>query len=380
MKKLFSSEMVCVGHPDKICDKIADSILDDYLLHDKDSRVAIEVSISFRRVFIMGEVSSKWVSDMEGIAREVICDIGYDNDSVGFNGRNVEVIIDVHRQSVDIFNCVNKEEIGAGDQGIIYGYASDETEYYLPLGYVLASKLSSKLEEVRKSGILPYLGMDGKMQVTVEYDGNRVSRVDSVVLSVQHDEVDMDVLRRDVEREVIRKVIPEELFIDCKLYINPSGRFVIGGPVGDSGLTGRKIVCDSYGGYARHGGGAYSGKDYTKVDRSAAYYARYVCKNLVAAGVAHRLEIQVSYAIGMSREISIYIDSFGTNQISDEKIMEVIDKFFDFSPSNMIEELDLANIRYSELSNYGHFMHSAYPMEKLDKVDKIKRYMESFFN
>lgn len=377
MKRLFSSEMVCPGHPDKVCDKIADSILDDYLSHDKDSRVAVEVCVSYKRVFIMGEVTSRWVSDVEKIVRDVICEIGYDNDRLGFNGHNVEIIIDINKQSSDISNCVNKENIGAGDQGIIYGYACNETEYYLPFAYVMVSKLASRLEEVRKNKIIPYLRVDGKMQVTVEYDDDKVVRVDTVVLSVQHDDVDIDKLRSDVEREVINKVIPQELLIDTKLLINPSGRFVIGGPVGDTGLTGRKIVVDSYGGFARHGGGAYSGKDYTKVDRSAAYYARYVCKNLVASGVADKLEIQVSYAIGVPRELAINVETFGTNKISHDKIIEVINEFFDFSPSNMIRELDLKNIKYSDLSNYGHFMHSEYPMERLDKVDKIKEYISN---
>ena len=375
MKKLFSSEMVCPGHPDKLCDKIADSILDDYLSHDKDSRVAIEVSVSYKRVFIMGEVSSRWVSDIENIARNVICDIGYDNDIFGFNGNNVDIIIDINKQSSDISNCVNKDDIGAGDQGIIYGYACDETDYYLPLGYVIASKLASRLEEVRRDNIIPYLRVDGKMQVTVEYDDDKVVRVDTVILSVQHDEIDMGLLRKDIEREVIRKVIPDDMLVNTKLYINPSGRFVIGGPVGDTGLTGRKIVVDTYGGFAKHGGGAFSGKDYTKVDRSAAYYARYVCKNLVAAGVASKLELQVSYAIGISKPISINIDAFGTNKVSYGKIMDIIDELFDFSPRNMIEELDLKNIKYSGLSNYGHFMHEDYSMERLDKVDEIRKYL-----
>lgn len=377
MKKLFSSEMVCPGHPDKMCDKIADSILDDYLLHDRDARVAIEVSISCRRVFVMGEVSSSWKCDIENIVRSVICDIGYNDDSLGFNGSNVDIIIDVNRQSSDISKCVNRSDIGAGDQGIIYGYATNETEYYLPLGYVYASKLASRLESVRKGKVIPYLGVDGKLQVTVEYDGDMVSKIDTIVLSVQHNEINMDKLRRDIENEVIKKVIPKELLVDTKMLINPSGRFVIGGPVGDSGLTGRKIVVDSYGGYAKHGGGAYSGKDYTKVDRSAAYYARYVCKNLVAAGVASKLELQVSYAIGVSEPISISIETFGTNRVSEAVIMRVIDEFFDFRPNNMINELDMKNIKYSELSNYGHFMHIVYPMERLDKVEKIKKYLNN---
>lgn len=375
MKKLFSSEMVSSGHPDKICDKIADSILDDYLAHDKDSRVAIEVCVSYKRVFIMGEVNSNWVSDIEAIARKVICDIGYDDDKLGFNGNNVEIIIDVNEQSSDIANCVNKDDIGAGDQGIIYGYACNETDSYLPLAYVLASKLASRLDYVRKNKIIPYLRVDGKMQVTVEYINNNIVRVDTIVLSVQHDEVDIEVLKKDVEKYVIREVIPGDLLFNTKFLINPSGRFVIGGPVGDTGLTGRKIIVDSYGGYARHGGGAYSGKDYTKVDRSAAYYARFVCKNLVAAGVASQLELQVSYAIGKASPICINVDSFGTNKISEDKILEVINNFFDFRPTNMINELDLKNIKYSELSNYGHFMHSDYPMERLDKVNKIRDYL-----
>ena len=375
MKKLFTSEMVCCGHPDKLCDKIADSILDDYLLHDKDSRVAVEVSVSYRRVFIFGEVTSNYLADVESIARRVIKEIGYDNNELGFNGDNVEIIVDINKQSSDISMGVDRgDDIGAGDQGIIFGYACNETEEYLPLSYVLASKLAKRVEVVRKEKIIPYLRPDGKMQVTVEYKDGKPYRVDTIVISLQHDDnIDKYLLESDIKREIIDKVIDKRMLVDTKYLINPTGRFVIGGPVGDTGLTGRKIVVDTYGGYSIHGGGAFSGKDYTKVDRSAAYYARYVCKNLVASNICSECMIEISYAIGISKPVSIYINTFGTGKISDDKILEIIDKVFDFRPSNIIKELDMKNMCYSELSNYGHFGRESSSFEKLDKVNEIKR-------
>lgn len=376
MRELFTSEMVCDGHPDKLCDKIADSILDDYLLHDEDSRVAIEVAISYRRVFIFGEVTSKHNCDVESIARRVICEVGYNNDKLGFNGNNVEIIVDINKQSVDIARGVNlADDIGAGDQGIIFGYATNETEEYLPLCYVLTSKLARRVKEVRENNILPYLRCDGKMQVTVEYKEGVPYRVDTVVISLQHDDIDMEVLREDVRREIIEKTIDKELLVDTKYLINPTGRFVIGGPIGDTGLTGRKIIVDTYGGYSVHGGGAFSGKDYTKVDRSAAYYARYVCKNLVASGICSKCMIEVSYAIGVSEPVSIYVNTFGTGIMDDNKILEIINKVFDFRPSNIIDKLEMKQMRYSELSNYGHFGRSNSSFEKLDKVDELKKYI-----
>ena len=375
MNKLFTSEMVCKGHPDKLCDYIADSILDDYLSHDKDSRVAVEVAVSYKRVFIFGEVTSNYSCNVEDIARKVINEIGYNSDELGFNGDNVEIIVDINKQSSDIAMGVNKDDdIGAGDQGIIFGYACSETDEYLPLSYVLSSKLARRVEEVRKEGIIPYLRPDGKMQVTVEYKDNKPYRVDTIVISLQHDDnIDREVLESDVKREIIDKVIDRELLIDTKYLINPTGRFVIGGPVGDTGLTGRKIVVDTYGGYSVHGGGAFSGKDYTKVDRSAAYYARYVCKNLVASGICSECMIEVSYAIGVSKPVSIDVNTFGTSKISNDKIIEIIDNIFDFRPSNIISELDMKNMCYSELSNYGHFGRENSSFEKLDKVDEIKK-------
>ena len=366
--------MVCKGHPDKLCDYIADSILDDYLSHDKDSRVAVEVAVSYKRVFIFGEVTSKYNSNVEDIARKVISEVGYNSDELGFNGNDVEIIVDINKQSSDIAMGVNKEDVGAGDQGIIFGYACSETDEYLPLSYVLSSQLARRVEEVRKEGIIPYLRPDGKMQVTVEYKDNKPYRVDTIVISLQHDDnIDREVLESDVKREIIDKVIDRELLIDTKYLINPTGRFVIGGPVGDTGLTGRKIVVDTYGGYSVHGGGAFSGKDYTKVDRSAAYYARYVCKNLVASGICSECMIEVSYAIGVSKPVSIDVNTFGTSKISNDKIIEIIDNIFDFRPSNIISELDMKNMCYSELSNYGHFGRENSSFEKLDKVDEIKK-------
>lgn len=373
MKELFTSEMVCEGHPDKLCDYIADAILDDYLLHDEDSRVAVEVAISYRRVFIFGEVTSSYISDIENIVRNVICKVGYNDDRLGFNGNNVEIIVDINRQSIDIARGVNKDDIGAGDQGIIFGYATNETEEYLPLCYVLASKLAKRVKEVRENNILSYIRPDGKMQVTVEYRDGIPYRVDTIVISLQHDDIDIEVLRNDVKREIIEKVIDKKFLIDTKYLINPTGRFVIGGPVGDTGLTGRKIIVDTYGGYAVHGGGAFSGKDYTKVDRSAAYYARYVCKNLVASGICSRCMIEVSYAIGVSYPISINVNTFGTGIIDDLKILDIVNKVFDFSPSNIIGVLDMKHMCYSELSNYGHFGRYNSSFEKLDKVDEIRK-------
>lgn len=376
MKKLFTCEMVCEGHPDKLCDKIADTILDDYLLHDEDSRVAVEVAVSYRRVFIFGEVTSKYKCDVESIARRVICEVGYDNDKLGFNGNNVEIIVDINKQSLDIARGIDQEnDIGASDQGIVFGYATDETEEYLPLCYVLTSKLARRVKEVRENNILPYLRPDGKMQVTVEYRDNIPYRVDTVVISLQHDDIDIEMLKRDVKREIIEYVIDKELLIDTKYLINPTGRFVIGGPVGDTGLTGRKIVIDTYSGYSRHGGGAFSGKDYTKVDRSAAYYARYVCKNLVASGICKKCMLEVGYAIGISKAVSLNINTFDTGIISDDEILDIINKEFDFSPYNIISKLGMKKMCYSELSNYGHFGRETSSFEKLDMLDKLKKYV-----
>jgi len=377
MKKLFTSEMVCKGHPDKLCDLISDTILDEYLAHDENSRVAVETAVSSRRVFVFGEVTSKHSFDVEKLVREVICNVGYDSDELGFDGKTIPIIIDINKQSPDIAMGVNKDDIGAGDQGIMFGYACSETDEYLPLSYVLSSKLAKRVEEVRKKNILPYLRPDGKMQVTVEYSDGVPTRVDTVVISLQHnDEVDNRQLRDDIKREIIEKVIDSKYLIDTKYLINPTGRFVIGGPCGDSGLTGRKIVVDTYGGVSPHGGGAFSGKDYTKVDRSAAYYARYVCKNLVASGVCSKCLLEVGYAIGVSEPVSIYIDTYGTSKYDNSVILEMINKLFDFRPKNIIDTFDLKHLKYSELSNYGHFGRDTSPFEKTDMVESIRKYLE----
>ena len=373
MKKLFTSEMVCEGHPDKLCDLISDSILDEYLSHDPDSRVAVEAAVSGKRVFVFGEVTSNYSFDVEKLVRKVICKVGYDSDELGFNGKTVPIIIDIHEQSGDIAMGVNQKDIGAGDQGIMFGYACWETKEFLPLSYVLASKLAKRAKEVREKGILPYLRPDGKMEVTVEYNDGRITRVDTVVISLQHDpSVSHEQLEKDVIKEIIEKVIDSKYLRNTKYLINPTGRFVIGGPVGDSGLTGRKIVVDTYGGYSSHGGGAFSGKDYTKVDRSAAYYARYVCKNLVASRVCGRCMLEVSYAIGVSEPISIDINTFGTSVYTNEEILEVVKKVFDFRPNNIIDSFDLKHFKYSKITNFGHFGRSSSPFEKLDKVNEIK--------
>ena len=378
MKKLFTSEMVCEGHPDKLCDQISDAILDEYLKHDENSRVAVEVAISSERVFIFGEVTSSYSCDVERVARDVICRVGYDSDELGCNGHTIPMIVDIHEQSVDISRGVNQEEIGAGDQGIMFGYACSETDEYLPLSYVLSSKLARRSKEVREKKILPYLRPDGKMQVTVEYKDGVPFRVDTVVISLQHnDEVNHGQLEEDIQREIIEKVIDPSLLVDTKYLINPTGRFVIGGPVGDAGLTGRKIVVDTYGGYARHGGGAFSGKDYTKVDRSAAYYARYVCKNLVAAGVCRECMIEVGYAIGVAKPVSIAINTFGTSSYSEEVLLEAINALFDFRPNAIIDCLDLKHTCYHELSSYGHFGRETSRFEQLDRVKDIENYLKS---
>ena len=377
MKKLFTSEMVCKGHPDKLCDLISDTILDEYLAHDDNSRVAVETAVSSKRVFVFGEVTSNYSFDVEKLVREVICNVGYDREELGFDGKTIPIIIDIHEQSSDIAQGVDGDDTGAGDQGIMFGYACSETDEYLPLSYVLASRLAKRVEEVRKNKILPYLRPDGKMQVTVEYVDGVPTRVDTVVISLQHnDEVSYGQLREDVTTEIIEKVIDSKYLVDTKYLINPTGRFVIGGPIGDSGLTGRKIVVDTYGGYCPHGGGAFSGKDYTKVDRSAAYYARYVCKNLVASGICSKCLLEVGYAIGVSKPVSIYIDTYDTSKYDNNVILEMINELFDFRPKNIIDTFDLKHITYHELSNYGHFGRETSPFEALDMVEKIKKYIE----
>lgn len=373
MKKLFTSESVTSGHPDKICDQISDAILDAYLKQDKNSKVACEVCAHKNGILIVGEVSSNSSIDIEKIARNKILEIGYNNDELEFNGNTIPITIHMNTQSSDIAIGIVKEEMGAGDQGMVFGFATKETESYLPMPIYYAHLLAKQLEYVRKENILPYLRPDGKTQVTVEYDNNIPIGIDSVVIAAQHNpNISLEQLQEDIKKEVIMKIIPNSLLNkNCKYYINTTGRFVLGGPAADSGLTGRKIMVDTYGGYSRHGGGAFSGKDATKVDRSGAYYARYVAKNIVAASLAEEIEIQVAYAIGYSEPVSISINTHGTNHIDEEKILTIIKQVFDFSPKNMIQELNLTSPIYQDSTCYGHFGKDL-PWERLDKVDVIK--------
>lgn len=376
MKKLFTSESVTPGHPDKLCDQISDRILDEYLKGDSYSRVACEVCAHKNGIVVMGEVTSKTNVDIEKIVREVVLNVGYDNDELGFNGNNINVQIHMNKQSNDIAcgvdNSLDKEDIGAGDQGMMFGYATNETDEFMPYPIYMAHKLSKKLREVYESEKLSYLRPDGKMQVTVEYEDNKPKFIDTIVLSTQHNDIDINILRSDIRKNVIDEVVPEDMINKyTKIYINPTGRFVIGGPVGDSGLTGRKIIVDTYGGVCGHGGGAFSGKDPTKVDRSACYYARYVAKNIVAAELCDKIEIQVSYAIGVSKPVSLYINTFNTNKIKENKILDIINKVFDFTLSNIIKELDLRKPIYSKTTNFGHFGRKNLPWENIDKVEII---------
>ena len=368
MRKLFTSESVTEGHPDKLCDQIADAVLDAVIRKKPDARVACEVFVTTGVVFVMGEVSDGALDgiDIEQIVRETIRQIGYSDYRFGFHADTVAVITSIHAQSPDIAQGVTKalevreskiQELGAGDQGMVFGYASDETDELMPMPIYLAHALTRKLAMVRKQGVVSYLGPDGKAQVSVEYEDDKPVRVDNIVISAQHlPEIEHDTIEKDIIEQVIRKVIPEQLIdTDTKFFINPTGRFVIGGPQGDTGLTGRKIVVDTYGGFARHGGGAFSGKDPTKVDRSAAYAARYVAKNLVAAGVAHRCEIQIAYAIGVANPVSVSVNTFGTGVIQEEQILELIDEFFDLRPLSIINGLGLRKPIYKPTASYGHF-------------------------
>ncbi len=377
---LFTSESVTSGHPDKVCDYISDSILDAALKEDKNSRVACETSISKDTIFIFGEISTKANLDYEKIAKDTLRKIGYTTKGSGFDVDNCKVIIGIQEQSSDIAQGVNSsydnsKTLGAGDQGIMFGYACDETEELMPLPISLAHKLAKRLEETRNKKILDYLMPDGKTQVTIEYQNDIPKRIDTVVVSTQHkDTVSIEKLRKDVYENIILPTVPNNMLDDkTKIFINPTGRFVIGGPESDSGLTGRKIIVDTYGGYARHGGGAFSGKDPTKVDRSAAYMARYVAKNIVKAKLAKKCEIQLSYAIGVSRPVSIYINTFNTNTIPEDKILDIINKLFDFTPEGIINTLNLRMPIYSDLSHYGNIGREDLNVsfEKTDKVDKI---------
>ena len=381
MKYIFTSEAVTEGHPDKVADRIADSILDELIKQDKYSRVACEVVTSTNLVFIFGQITSNAKVDYEKVARDVVKEIGYTKAEYGFSYDTMKVELAIDKQSPDIAMGVDENEnksLGAGDQGIMFGFASDETKELMPLGEVLAQNLSKRLTEVRKKGILTYLRPDGKTQVSIEYVDDKPIRIDTVLVSCQHDEgISLDTIRKDIINEVINKVLPKE-FIDSntKILVNPTGRFVIGGPAGDTGLTGRKNITDTYGGYARNGGGSFSGKDPTKVDRSASYMLRYIAKNIVKAKLARKVDLQVSYAIGVSEPVSIYANTYGTGKLSDEKLVEIIKKEFDLTPSGIINTLNLRTPIYKETSCYGHFgrEEKAFPWEGLDKVSALEKY------
>ncbi len=393
-KRLFTSESVTEGHPDKVCDAISDAILDACMAKDPMSRVACETATCTGFVLVTGEITTNAYVDIQKVVRDTVKEIGYTKSEYGFDGNTCAVLVAIDEQSSDIAMGVDKaleakenkmsdeeiEAIGAGDQGMMFGYATNETEEYMPYSIALAHKLAKQLTDVRKEGTLPYLRPDGKSQVSVEYDENgKPIRLEAVVLSTQHDpDVTQEQIHEDIKKYVFDPILPKELLDEnTKYFINPTGRFVIGGPHGDAGLTGRKIIVDTYGGYARHGGGAFSGKDCTKVDRSAAYAARYVAKNIVAAGLADQCEIQLSYAIGVAQPTSVRVDTFGTGKVSDEKLVEIVRENFDLRPAGIIRMLDLRRPIYKQTAAYGHFGRNDLdlPWEKLDKVDSLKKYL-----
>ena len=391
MKKLFTSESVTEGHPDKIADQISDAVLDAILANDPMARVACETLVATGQIHIVGEISTDTYVDIPKIARQTVLDIGYDRAKYGFDGSTCGVLLSIDEQSSDIAMGVDKsaeatggeaasdDQIGAGDQGMMFGYASDETKEYMPMPIALAHNLTRQLTKVRKDGTLPYLRPDGKSQVTIEYEDGVPKRIDTVVVSSQHKDMDIEILRKDIKEKVILPVLPSRMLDEnTKYYINPTGRFVIGGPQGDSGLTGRKIIVDTYGGMARHGGGAFSGKDPTKVDRSASYAARYVAKNIVAAGLAHRCEIQLAYAIGVAKPISISVDTFGTSALTEEQLIKLINDNFVLTPAGIIKTLNLRRPIYKQTAVYGHFGRTDVdlPWEHLDKVEVLKKEAE----